>query len=156
MRAYLLGAWGAVATMLSVGLNVGMADDVLPEGAKPLSAILQQLEGQGISQIKEANFDDGVWEIEGMRGANGVDLKVDAKLGTIIHEKADRHTNLPPKDQLSVSAIARALENEGYAPIYELDWKTKHWEAEATFKSQRHKVLVNPTTGKVISSRRDD
>lgn len=59
-----------------------------PTDAKKLSEVAQDLEEKGYSPISEADFDDGRWEIEAYQEGKKVELKVDAKTGEILKQKA--------------------------------------------------------------------
>ena len=63
--------------LLAIVGGVAAAAEMLPAKALPLSTILTGLEKAGLTMIVDANFDDGVWEVEGMRGNRAVEVHVD-------------------------------------------------------------------------------
>jgi len=130
--------------------------DLLPATAKPLSEILQILEANGIAQVKEAEFDDGLWEIEGVRDQKGVELRVNPATGAILTEEADQHSHLPPATAKSALQIAQQLEGAGFKPVYEIEWKGKYWKAEAIHQNVRRDLHLSPETGEILSNELDD
>ena len=63
--------------------------EIPPEGALPLSVILGRLEAKDYTQIVEAEFEDGVWEIEYIVDGEERELRVDPMTGEILPEKAE-------------------------------------------------------------------
>ncbi len=145
-----------VFALMGVLTGIAVAGDLPPENSKPLSTILKQLESGGLSQIKSVEFDDGVWEIEGMRNKGGVEVHVNPLTGDVVSEHKDLHSNLPPASAKSAATIVTLLEEAGYAPVYELEWERTIWTAEAIHKNSKRKLTIAPDTGKVVSDRMDD
>lgn len=58
----------------------GDAEETPPENAKPLAEILAGLESE-VGVIEEAEFDDGLWEIEARKDGRKVKVKVDPVSG---------------------------------------------------------------------------
>jgi len=144
-----------VALLAVVG-GVVMAGDLLPARALPLSTLLSGLEKAGLTMIVDANFDDGVWEVEGLRGNSAVEVHVDPLSGKILTEKPDQISSMPSAQAKTAAAIAKQLEDAGYAPLLELDWERDHWEVEAMNAQGRRKLHVAGDSGKVLSDRVDD
>lgn len=149
----LIGKTVSLAALIG---GVALAADLLPANALPLSTILTTLEQQGLSPIVEANFDDGVWEIEGFRGDRPVELHVDPLTGKSFGEHPDRIDSRPPATAKAASAIAKAIEGAGYSSILELEWEHDHWDVEAISANGHRKLRVAADTGKVLSDRADD
>ncbi|WP_437229650.1 PepSY domain-containing protein [Planctomicrobium sp. SH661] len=148
--------FGTVLALMGAVTTAGMAAEMLPAKSLPLSKVLATLEQQGLTSIVEADFDNGIWEIEGMRGDRPVELHVDPLTGKSHGEHPDRIDSFPPAGLKSAAAIAKSIEAAGYAAILELDWEHDHWEAEAISAAGHRKLHVAPDTGKVISDRADD
>ncbi|HEX7045758.1 MAG TPA: PepSY domain-containing protein [Burkholderiales bacterium] len=62
----------------------------------------------------------------------------------------------PPKDALPLSAILEKLEQQGYAPVVDVDFDDGQWEMEAYRDGRKRELKVDAATGKVISERDDD
>jgi hypothetical protein len=61
----------------------GMAE-VPPEGALAASVILARLEGSGYAPIVEAEFEDGLWEIEYVVDGEEHEIQVDPMSGEVV------------------------------------------------------------------------
>ena len=61
----------------------------------------------------------------------------------------------PPADAKPLSEIVKSLEDAGFAPIVEVDFKANRWHVEAYQNGQRRQLRVHPVTGEITSNRRD-
>lgn len=59
-------------------------------------------------------------------------------------------------EPLPLSEIIAILENDGYDPLVETSFDDGQWEVEAFRGREALELTVDPRTGKVTSSRRDD
>jgi len=142
--------------LLAIVGGVAAAAEMLPAKALPLSTILTGLEKAGLTMIVDANFDDGVWEVEGMRGNRAVEVHVDPLSGKILTEQPEHISSVPGAQAKTAAAIAKQLEDAGYAPILELDWERTYWEVEAISAQGHRKLHVDANSGKILSDRADD
>ena len=135
---------------------VAIAGDRPPEGVAPLSKVLETVQGQGLSPIVEASFDDGVWEIEGFRSGRPVEAHVDPKSLAIVMERSDSPKERPSKDSLTAAKIVQMLEQKQYGPVEEIDWDHGTWEVEAVRNCVERELRIAPATGQVTSDSADD
>ncbi len=140
------------ASLFLVALAVG-CDNKIPSNATPLPVLLEKLESNGISRIKEVKFEDGYWEIEGIHSGKEVEVHVNPSSGAIVLETPDPHPSLPGEEETKASAIARFVENAGFTQIYELDWQHEYWDVVAYQGKDRHVLKVESSTGKILSDR---
>ena len=60
-------------------------EEMPPANAKPLSVVIKSLEDQGLGNIEEVEFSEGVWEIEvHQAGGKEVELHVDPLTAQIV------------------------------------------------------------------------
>ncbi|HEY8554026.1 MAG TPA: PepSY domain-containing protein [Burkholderiales bacterium] len=62
----------------------------------------------------------------------------------------------PPKDAPPLSSILQQLEQQGYAPIVDVDYDNGQWEMEAYRDGRKREIKVDAMSGKVLSERADD
>lgn len=60
----------------------------------------------------------------------------------------------PPADAKPLSVIIKSLEDAGFAPIIEVDFKAGRWHIEAFKDGQKRDLRVHPVTGEITSNRR--
>jgi len=118
----------------------------LPEGAKPLSAILSYLENSGYGPFIEVELEDSVWEIECFRRKEVVVLKVDVVSGEII-------PNDPVDAEQSLSSLVKSLEDKGYGLFLEIEseesdegellWKVK------TLRTSEEEFSISGNNGEI-------
>lgn len=136
----------ALALVLSLAAGTAAA-----QSARGPDDITRQLNAAGYTEVRDIEFDDGLWEAE-VRGRDGRwhDVAVDAANGELMDDRGGRA--LLPADQL-VAGLGAA----GYRDIHDLDLDDAVWEADATTASgQRVELRINAHTGKVLSESIDD
>ena len=60
----------------------------------------------------------------------------------------------PPADAKPLSEIIKSLEDAGFSPIVEVDFRAGRWHVEAFHKGQKRDLRVHPVTGEITSNRR--
>lgn len=145
----------AVTTIAAVSTSAILADRPTAD-AKRMVEIVEQLEKQGYGPFSEVDFDDGHWEVEVYKNEAVYELVVDRRSGTILAEHLDDSSARPPREAQPLSQILRGLSKAGYADIHEVSFEHRYWEIEAFRKDGQHELHVQPSTGEVISDRRDD
>jgi uncharacterized membrane protein YkoI len=127
-----------------------LAGELPPAGSKPLSSILQAVEGLKIGSITDAEFDDGAWEIKACAGRACHKLDIDPISGAEKRRRAtDADDALPPTDGIALSAIAASIEARHEGIISEVDFDDGYWEFEVRKDGQTMKVDVDPKTGAI-------
>jgi len=64
-------------------------------------------------------------------------------------EPAKTAVNLPA-GAMPLSAVLKAVENAGYAPVAEAEFEKDHWEVKAYLNGQLHQLKVGLTTGEIL------
>ena len=60
----------------------------------------------------------------------------------------------PPADAKPLSEIVKSLEDAGFAPIVEVEFRAGRWHVEAFKDGQKRDLRVHPVTGEITSNRR--
>lgn len=63
---------------------------------------------------------------------------------------------VPPHDAKQLSEIVRALEEQGYIPIVEIEFEDGRWEIEAYKEGVKRELKVDPVSGMIMSDRKDN
>lgn len=106
-----------------------------------------KLQAAGYAEIREVEFDSGLWEAEVRRddGRWG-DVAIDPATNEIFDGKNGRTV-------LDARAIADALDAAGYTEVSDLDRDGALWEAEARdSRGQRVELRLSGYDGHVLSS----
>ena len=140
------------AAMASVGLGANLPVN----GAKPLSEVLVTLDKGGLRSVTEVSFDDGVWEVEGIRDGRPVELHIDPLTCKIINERADEAHPVIPGEGKSLIEICKAVEDAGYSPVTEAEYEPTGWEIETLHNGAARQLVVDGRTGKILSDQPDD
>ena len=147
--------WSAMG-VAGLAATAFIAGAVPPESSKPLSEVLQKVEGQGYAALTEASFDDGVWEIEALHDGKPVEIHVNPQTVEIVSEHPEEAHDKLPQDAKSLTAIAKQLEQDGYQSIESIDFDRTGWEAEVVNNGQERELILDAKSGKVLSQRADD
>lgn len=147
--------FAAVAAVAAVSTSLALANHPTAED-KPVVEIVQQLEKQGYGPFSEVDFDDGNWEVEVYKDDKAYELTVDGRSGEILSEHRDDDASRPPRDAQPLSKILQALAKADYTRIHDVTFERRYWEVEAFRQGDKYELHVDPTTGEIISQRRDD
>ena len=60
----------------------------------------------------------------------------------------------PPADAKPLSEIVKSLEDAGFAPIVEVEFRAGRWHVEAFKDGQKRDLRVHPVSGEITSNRR--
>ena len=135
-------------TTLALALALSLAaGTVAAQAARGPDDITRQLNAAGYTEVRDIEFDDGLWEAE-VRGRDGRwhDVAVDGASGELMDDRGGRAL-LPAAD----------LAAAGYRDVHDLDLDDAVWEADAvTASGQRVELRINAHTGKVLSESIDD
>jgi hypothetical protein len=121
----------------------------LPPDAMPLSSVLKAVEGAGYAPVVEVEFEKQHWDIKAYRDGQLLQLKVGLRAGDIL-------SNPAPKLERPLSAIVKALEDQGYGPILDIEPEdagsgVPAWNIEAYKGNSEVAVSVESATGKVVT-----
>jgi hypothetical protein len=137
-------------TTLALTLSLAAGSVAAQSPAGPAD-ITRQLNAAGYSEVRDIEFDDGLWEAE-VRGKDGRwhDVAVDGTSGELMDDRGGRPL-LPMAD------ITASLAAAGFSNVHDLDLDDAVWEADATTaQGQRVELRINAHTGKVLSESIDD
>jgi hypothetical protein len=130
-------------------VSPGWAGDVPPEGAKPLSEILESVEGQKLGVFSEAEFDDGLWELK-VCEANGCrKLYIAPKSGDEIRRRKADSDEIPPANARPLSMIIRSVEAQGSEAVTEIEFVDGFWEVDLRGEGKKTKLIIDPMTGEI-------
>jgi hypothetical protein len=143
IRSVLLGVSALFVTLAMAG-----AGTLPPPGSKPLSAILQAVEGQALGVITSAEFDDGRWEVKVCQGSVCLELYIDPRSGAEQCRQPDKSDEaLPPAHARPLSAIIQALEERQLGVITEVEFDDGFWEVKLRQDGRKLKLDIDPRTG---------
>ena len=109
--------------------------------------ITAKLQAAGYTEVRDVEFDGGVWEAEVLR-ADGRwgEVAMDEATGEIFDAKANRSL-------IDARGVAEALEAAGYSEVSDLDRDGALWEAEARDpKGTRVELLISGHDGRILNS----
>lgn len=131
----------ALALAITFGASAAFAQAV----AGPAD-IEKRLVAAGYSEVRDIEFDDGLWEAE-VRGADGRwhDVAVQADTGEVLDDRG-------PRAVLPAAEVIKRIEAAGYTQVHDLDLDDAVWEADALdAKGERVELRINGHTGAVMS-----
>jgi hypothetical protein len=137
------------STILGLALLAGTA--AAQPTAKPLSAILQSVEGKANRVVFSAENHRGRWDIVSCENRRDMICRedvIDANTGAVIRSEREVVLDLrPPAGAKPASAIARTIETSGLGEIRELEWDSRVWEARLRNARGRAELDIDPLTG---------
>jgi hypothetical protein len=83
-------------------------------------------------------------------------LIIAALFSSMLFLQTSIAAEIPPQDAKPLSEIVLSLEKLGYSPIVEIEFEEGKWEVKAYKEGAKHKIEVNPISGKIASDRKDD
>lgn len=131
----------SIAVLCLVPFAVPAAD------MRDASEVLKTLSAAGYLEVRDVEYDDGLWEAEVLR-ADGRwgEVHVDPLSGEVLDERA----SVPLMD---AAAIIAALAATGFTAIQDLDRDGAIWDVEATdAQGQRVELRVSGRDARVLNS----
>jgi len=111
--------------------------------------VMQAVERAGYTDIRDVEFDDGLWEVEAT-GSDGrrVDLHIDPRNGEVIAPGT--------APALTAADIANRLQAQGYTNVRDIEFDDGRYEVEATNPAgQNVDLKVSPRDGAILSEEND-
>ena len=134
-------------TLIAASIFFALPAAAATNDLRDANAVLQTLTSAGYAEVRDVEYDDGLWEAE-VRGADGRWGEVHIDPAT--NEVFDRDANLP---LLDAAAISAALTTAGYTAINDLDRDGATWDVEAVDpRGQRVELRVSGRDGRVLST----
>lgn len=111
--------------------------------------ILQRVEQAGFTDVRDLEFDDGLWEVKARdRAGTSVELLVDPVSGDIIDPRTT--------PALSADEIRSRLEAQGYTAVRDVEYDDGRWEAEAVNAAgQPVDLKLDPRDARVLKEKVD-
>jgi hypothetical protein len=120
---------------------------VLAADLRGAADVASTLSASGYAEVREVEFDDGLWEAE-VRRADGrwSEVHVDPATGEVFD-------GAHGAEQLDMAGVLAAIERQGYVEIDDIDRDGGTWSAEAVDpRGQRVELRVAGTDGRVLHS----
>lgn len=120
--------------------------------------VAERLRGMGYAQVRDIEFDDGLWEAEVRQSASAPKVELVLHPVTLdVLGQSSAATGGQGATVLTAAQVTHALQAAGYRHIRDLELDDGRWEAEATNASgQRVDLYVNASTGAVEREKLDD
>lgn len=134
---------------LSLALTGGYAMAQTGNGQMTTAEVMQAVERAGYTDIRDVEFDDGLWEVEAT-GSDGrrVDLHIDPRNGEVIAPGT--------APALTAADIANRLQSQGYSNVRDIEFDDGRYEVEATNPAgQNVDLKVSPRDGAILSEEND-
>jgi hypothetical protein len=113
--------------------------------------LTRTLNAAGYAEVRELEFDDGLWEAE-VRRANGLwgDVAIDPATGEIFDALAARPL-------IELPQVLASLERNGYTQVHDLDREGALWDADAMdAQGMRVELRISGYDGRVLNVRHDN
>lgn len=127
-------------------------DHERPANAVDISAVIQNVQAKGYQDIREVEFDDGVYKVKAVN-ANGkkVNIYIDPQKNEILNVKTSHKVKKKNNTvKLSMLDAIKKVEAAGYHAVYEIDVEHHKYEIKALDKAgKKARLQVNGNTGKV-------
>lgn len=108
------------------------------------------LHGAGYTEIREIEYDDGLWEAE-VRRASGLwgDVAVDPATGEVFDAQS-------PRPLIELPAVLAAIESAGYRQVHDIDRDGALWDADAyDLDGQRVELRISGYDGRIVTAQPD-
>jgi hypothetical protein len=126
-------------------------DDIPPVGSLPLSVLLKDAELRESGFITEAEFENGLWEIELSKTGEGLKLYYDPMNGEVVRQKNRRSSEEVSGEGMLISAIVQSLEHIGLGHIVEVELEDGLWGVELLGERRKYILLIDPITGAMLN-----
>ena len=67
-----------------------------------------------------------------------------------VREQATKNTTNLPSEAMSLSAVLKAVESAGYAPVIEVEFEEGYWKVKAYRDGQLLQLKVSPLAGEIL------
>lgn len=134
---------------ISLALTGGYAMAQTNSGQMTTTEIMQAVEQAGYTDIRDVEFDGGLWEVEAT-GTDGrrVDLQIDPRTGEVLDPNA--------APALTAADIASRLQSQGYSNVRDIEFDDGRYEVEATNSAgQNVDLKVHPRDGSILGEEFD-
>ena len=108
--------------------------------------IAATLQAAGYAEVREVEYDDGLWEAE-VRRANGLwgEVAVDPANGEVFDAQS-------PRALIELPAVLAAIEHAGYRQVHDIDREGALWDADAYDRDgQRVELRISGYDGRIVT-----
>ena len=112
--------------------------------------IAATLQAAGYAEVREVEYDDGLWEAE-VRRANGLwgEVAVDPANGEVFDAQS-------PRALIELPAVLAAIEQAGYRQVHDIDRDGALWDADAYDRDgQRVDLRISGYDGRIVTVQPD-
>ncbi len=112
--------------------------------------IAATLQAAGYAEVREVEYDDGLWEAE-VRRANGLwgEVAVDPANGEVFDAQS-------PRALIELPAVLAAIEQAGYRQVHDIDRDGALWDADAYDRDgQRVELRISGYDGRIVTVQPD-
>ena len=112
--------------------------------------IAATLQAAGYAEVREVEYDDGLWEAE-VRRANGLwgEVAVDPENGEVFDAQS-------PRALIELPAVLAAIEHAGYRQVHDIDRDGALWDADAYDRDgQRVELRISGYDGRIVTVQPD-
>lgn len=112
--------------------------------------IAATLQAAGYAEVREVEYDDGLWEAE-VRRANGLwgEVAVDPANGEVFDAQS-------PRALIELPAVLAAIEHAGYRQVHDIDRDGALWDADAYDRDgQRVELRISGYDGRIVTVQPD-
>lgn len=113
--------------------------------------ITDTLRSAGYAEVRELEYDDGLWEAE-VRRANGLwgEVAVDPASGEVFDALSSRPL-------IELPQVLASLERAGFRQVHDLDREGALWDAEAyDAQGMRVELRISGYDGRILNVRHDN
>lgn len=140
------------ASSLALTAAAGVAAELPPADAKPLSQILEAVETAHPGVILSADFDDRRWEVLSCNADGRLcrELRIDPRSAKTLRDSRETSFDIrPPAGGKSAAQIAQSVEARKLGTITELEFDDPVWEVTLHGNGVRAKLYVDPASGDI-------
>jgi len=114
---------------------------------------VKSVEAKKVGLVKEAELDDGLWEIKAINPYGDVAIfYLDPRTGSVVKEKTDteRHADKPTSDDKPLSEILAMIEKNEKTPVSEIEFDDGIWKVKLRSETDRTEFHLDPKTGQKL------
>lgn len=113
--------------------------------------ISDTLRAAGYAEVRELEYDDGLWEAE-VRRANGLwgEVSIDPATGEVFDAAS-------PRPLIELPQVLASIERAGYTQVHDVDRDGALWDADAyDAQGQRVELRISGYDGRILTVRADN
>ena len=132
-------------------LLAGLSSTAFAAVAAGPNQITDTLRAAGYAEVRELEYDDGLWEAE-VRRANGLwgEVSIDPANGEVFDAAS-------PRALIELPQVLASLERAGYQQVHDVDRDGALWDADAyDAQGQRVELRISGYDGRIVTVRADN